>query len=135
MGTAGAQEKKVQLGLTLIALVLLDDTDNSRTVIGPGLRVDFNLGKSVILTPEASLGFTGLYVGGTVNYRLRKFFIGAGGGLIYFFKKEQDVQGDAVLKVQVGAKGPHWLVAAAYVSNILSGGWLNGVHLTAGYIF
>ena len=127
MGTAGAQEKKVQLGLTLNALVLLDDTDNSRTVIGPGLRVDFNLGKSVILTPEASLGFTGLYVGGTVNYRLRKFFIGAGGGLIYFFKKEQDVQ--------VGAKGPRWLVAAAYVSNILSGGWLNGVHLTAGYIF
>jgi len=127
--------KKAQLALTLSGFYLVPDTGSTRSLLAPGLRVDLNLGKSFILAPEASLGFTGLYVGGTFNYRLRKFFVGAGGGLIYFYKEAQDIQGDWVLKIQAGAKGSHWLVAAAYVSNILSGGWLNGVHLTAGYIF
>jgi len=113
-------EKKVQLALTLSGLALVPDTGSARGILAPGLRVDFNLGKSFILAPEAFVGFTGLYVGGTVNYRYRKFFVGTGGGLVYFFKEAQDVQGDGMLKVQVGAKGPHWLVAAAYVSNILS---------------
>jgi hypothetical protein len=40
-----------------------------------------------------------------------------------------------MLKVQLGTQGAAWFFAAAYVSNVLSGAWLNGVQLTVGYIF
>jgi len=131
--TPAAGENKAQFALTLSGLFLQPDTGSSRSVIGPGLRVDLDLGRSLILAPEASVGAKGLCLGGTLNYRYREFFIGAGGGLVYFFEERQDIRGSELLKIQVGAKGLHWLVAVSYASNI--GGWLKGFSLTAGYLF
>lgn len=129
MGVPG--EKKVQLGLTLNGLALWDDLGNSRTVIGPGLRADFNLGKSVFITPEASVGLGGWSLGGTVNYRAGKFFVGAGGVVVGFYEGRWDWGVNPLLKIHVGAKGLHWTVAASFIG--LS--WLKGFGLIAGYIF
>lgn len=134
-GANAADGRKTRFAITLSGLALSPDTGDLSAVIGPGLLVDFKLGKSFAIAPEITLGFSGVYAGGMVNYGGRKFFVGAGGGFVYFWQEDQDIQGDGLLKFQAGLKGPRWLFTAAFVSNILSGSWLNGLQLTAGYDF
>jgi hypothetical protein len=137
IGWAGdvPQEKKTQFALTLSGLAVAPDTGDGRGSIGPGAMVHFDLGRSFVIAPEITAGLTGLYGGLTANFRAHRFFAGAGGGILYFYKESQEVQGDVMMKVQVGTRGPRWLFAAAFISNVFGGGWLNGIHLTIGRIF
>ncbi len=132
LGAAVPGEKTTQISLGVSALVLSETySSGSKGIYGPGLRVDFNLGKSLIIAPEVSGGVGGWSAGGTVNFRSGKFFAGAG-YLAAALGGNWDEWGvNSLFKLQIGAKGPHWLVAASYVTNR----WLNGFGLTAGYIF
>jgi hypothetical protein len=126
MGAAGAEDKKVQLGVT-VALLIGGETggDYISGVFGPGARVDFNLTKSFMVSPEVSLLWGSISPGGTVNYRFGKGFAGLGAMVIW------DEGAIGLFKAHVGAKGLHWLVAASYHR----GGWISAVGLTVGYIF
>ncbi len=132
LGAAVPGEKTTQISLGVSALVLSETySDGSKGIYGPGLRVDFNLGKSLIVAPEVSGGVGGWSAGGTVNFRSGKFFAGAG-YLAASLGGNWDEWGvNSLLKLQIGAKGPHWLIAASYVANR----WLKGFGLTAGYVF
>lgn len=132
LGAAVPGEKKTQISLGVSALVLSETYSNgSKGIYGPGLRVDFNLGKSLIVAPEVSGGVGGWSAGGTVNFRSGMFFAGAG-YLAASLGGNWDEWGvNSLLKLQIGAKGPHWLIAASYVTNR----WLKGFGLTAGYVF
>lgn len=127
--------KKISFSLGVSGLVVTPDTGDARGLIGPAAAVQFNLGKSLFVAPELVAGIGGLYGGATVNVRFRKFFLGLGGGLLYFYSENQDIQGDGMLKVHLGTQGVDWYFAAAYVSNVFSGAWLNGVQVTVGYVF
>jgi hypothetical protein len=135
---AGAETpaaKKISFSLGVSGLVVTPDTGDARGLIGPAAAVQFNLGKSLFVAPELVAGIGGAYGGATVNVRLRKVFLGAGGGLLYFFSERQEIQGDGMLKVQLGTQGAAWFFSTAYVSNVLSGAWLNGAQVTVGYVF
>lgn len=125
-------EKKTQISLGLNVLMLSDTySSDSKAVFGPGLRVDFNLGRSFIIAPEASAGIGGGSVGGTVNFRSKRFFAGAGFLAAYLGGSWEEWGVNSLFKIQVGTKGLNWLIAASYVTNR----WLKGFGLTAGYIF
>ena len=125
-------EKTTQLSLGVGALVLSETySSGSKGIYGPGLRVDLNLGRSLIIAPEVSGGVGGWSAGGTVNFRSGKFFAGAGYLAASLGGNWEDWGVNSLLKIQAGAKGPHWLVAASYVTNR----WLKGFGLTAAYIF
>ena len=103
---AGAQEKKVQLAVTLGLLAGDDDGEDIGVGICPGVRVDFNLTKSFMISPEASLFLGGrltgaIYPGCTVNYRFGKGFIGLGAMVI------AAMESPIMLKAHIGAKGRH----------------------------
>lgn len=134
-GAEAPAMKKIQFSLGIGGVGVKPDTGDTRGLIGPAATVHFNLGRSLIVAPELTAGIGGTYLGATVNVRFRKIFLGVGGGLLYFFSERQEVQGDGMLKVQIGAKGASWLFTAAFVSNVLSGAWLNGAQVTVGYIF
>jgi len=52
LGAAVPGEKKTQIGLGMNVLMLSETYGNdSKAAFGPGLRVDFNLGRSVIIAP------------------------------------------------------------------------------------
>ncbi len=130
MSTAGAQEKKAQFAVTLGLLAGDDDGENIGVGICPGVRADFNLTKSFMISPEASLFLGGrltgaIYSGCTVNYRFGKGFVGLGATVIVA------MESPIMLKAHIGAKGRHWTVAGSFQT----GGWLTFVGLTAGYIF
>lgn len=132
LGAAVPGEKTAQFSLGVSALVLSETYSNgSKGIYGPGLRIDLNLGRSLIIAPEISGGVGGWSAGGTVNFRSGKFFAGAGYLAASLGGNWEDWGVNSLLKVQVGAKGPHWLVAASYVTNR----WLKGFGLTAGYVF
>lgn len=134
-GAEAPAVKKISFSLGVSGLVVTPDTGDARGLIGPAAAGQFNLGKSFFVAPELAVGLGGVYGGATVNVRLRKVFLGAGGGLLYFYSENQDIQGDGMLKVQLGTQGVDWYFAAAYVTNILSGAWLNGAQVTVGYVF
>lgn len=127
--------KKLLFSLGVSGLAVEPDTGEARGLIGPAAVVHFSLGRSLFVAPELTAGIGGLYGGATVNVRFRKIFLGAGGGLLYFFSERQDIQGDGMLKFQLGVQGGEWLFSAAFVSNVLSGAWLNGVQVMVGYVF
>lgn len=127
--------KNIRFSLGVSALAIKPDTGDARGVIGPAAAVQFNMGESLFVAPELTVGIGGVYGGATFNIRFRKAFFGVGGGLLYFYSEHQDVQGDGMLKVQLGAQGAAWYFAAAYVSNVLGGAWLNGVQVIMGYLF
>lgn len=134
-GAEALPEKKVLFSLGLGGLAVVPDTGDSRGLIGPAAVVRLRLGRSLFVAPELTAGIGGLFLGTTVNVRLRKIFLGAGGGLLYFYSENQDIQGDGMFKVQLGTLGAQWQFCAAFVSNVLSGAWLNGVHVTVVYVF
>jgi hypothetical protein len=134
-GAEAPAAKKISFSLGVSGLAVKPDTGDARGLIGPAATVQFNLGRSLFVAPELAAGLGGLYGGATFNVRFRKAFLGVGGGLLYFYSENQDVQGDGMLKVQLGTQGAAWFFSAAYVSNVLSGAWLNGVQVTVGYIF
>jgi hypothetical protein len=125
-------EKKVQISLGLNVVLLSESYgSDSKGIYGPGLRVDFNLGRSFIVAPEVSAGIGGWSAGGTLNFRSKKFFFGAG----YLAASLGGSWGDwginSLFKVHAGAKGRNWLLALSYMTNR----WLRGFGLAAGYIF
>ena len=132
LGAAVQGEKKTQISLGLNVLMLSETRgSDSKAAFGPGLRVDFTLGRSFIIAPEVSAGIGGWSAGGTVNFRSKGFFAGAG-YLVAGLGGSWDEWGvNSLFKVQAGAKGLHWLFAASYVANR----WLKGFGVTAGYIF
>ena len=134
-GMEAPPAKKISFSLGVSGLAVKPDTGAARGLLGPAAAVQFNLGSSLFVAPELAVGIGGVYGGATFNVRFREFFIGAGGGLLYFYAENQDVQGDGMLKVQLGTQGVDWYFAAAYVSNVFSGAWLNGVQVTVGYLF
>lgn len=127
--------KKIQFSLGIGGLAVKPDSGDTRGLIGPAAAVHFNLGRSLALVPELTVGIGGMYFGTTVNVRFRKVFVGAGGGLLYFYSERQEIQADGMLKAQIGTQGADWFFAAAFISNVFSGAWLSGVQLTVGYIF
>jgi hypothetical protein len=132
LGAAVPGEKPTQISLGVSAMFLSETySSGSKGIYGPGLRVDFNLGKSLIIAPEVSGGVGGWSAGGTVNFRSGKFFAGAGYLAASLGGNWEDWGVNSLIKVQIGAKGPHWLVAASYLTNR----WLKGFGLTAGYVF
>ena len=132
LGGAVPGEKPTQISLGAGALVLSETySSGSKSIYGPALRIDFNLGRSLIISPEVSGGVGGWSAGGTVNFRSGQFFAGAGYLAASLGGNWEDWGVNSLLKVQIGAKGPHWLVAAAFVANR----WLRGFGLTAGYVF
>jgi len=112
---------------------MLSETYSSDTkaVVGAGLRVDLSLGRSFFVAPEASVGIGGRSVGGTVNIRSKRFFAGAGYLAAGLGGSWEEWGVNSLYKVQVGTKGPRWLVAVSYVANRR----LKGFGLTAGYMF
>ena len=131
LGAAVPGEKNAQISLGLNILMLSDTHgSDSKAALGPGLRVDFNLGRSFIIAPEVSAGIGGWSAGGTVNFRSKGFFAGAG-YLATSLGYSDEWGVSSLFKIQVGAKGRKWLFAASYVTN----SWLNGFGVTAGYIF
>jgi len=132
LGAAIPEEKKTQLSLGLNIVMLSESYgSDSKGIYGPGLRVDFNLGRSFIVAPEVSAGIGGWTAGGTLNFRSKKFFLGAGYLAASLGGNWDDWGVNSLLKVHVGAKGRNWLTAASYIANR----WLKGFGLTAGYIF
>jgi len=105
--------------------------DHSYFLAGAALRVDINLGRSFILAPELSGGIGGWTAGGTVNFRSKRFFAGAGYLAAGLGGSGQDWGVVSLLKVHAGTKGPKWLIAGSFVTN----SWFKGFGLTAGYIF
>ncbi len=134
-GAEAPAAKKISFSLGVGGLAVMPDTGDTRGLIGPAAVVQLRLGRSLFVAPELTAGIGGLFFGTTVNLRLRKIFLGAGGGLLYFYSENQDIQGDGMLKVQLGTQGAAWLFSAAFVSNIFSGAWLNGAQVTVGHIF
>jgi hypothetical protein len=136
-GGQAAQEKKTQFALALGVMDLANRGDESKVIAGLDGLVIFNLGRRIMIMPEARVGSTGFFTGLTLNVRLGRIFIGAGGegGKLYDDPHEWSVIG--LLKVQAGLKGPHFLAAAAYVDNLNPGNWptLSGFSLMVGYIF
>ena len=128
-------EKPIQFSLALSGGAFWPDTGDARMIIGPGARVDFNLGKWIIFAPEVTLGLGGTTLGGTLNLRYRGLFAGAGGGIVYFWGDEQEVGAVAVVKLQAGFKSRSWVVTGAYMSDSLPAGWFYGFQGSIGYIF
>jgi hypothetical protein len=132
LGAAVPGEKNAQISLAMNVLMLSETHGgDSKAAFGPGLRVDFNLGRSFIIAPEVSAGIGGWSAGGTVNFRSKGFSAGAGYLVAGLGGSWGEWGANSLFKVQAGAKGLHWLFAASYVTNR----GLNGVGLTAGYIF
>ena len=132
LGAASPAEKKTQISLGLNVLMLSDTySSDSKAIFGPGLRVDFNLGRSFIIAPEVSAGIGGWTLGGTVNFRSKKFFVGAGYLAAGLGGSWREWGVNSLLKIQAGTKGLKWLIAASFVVNR----WLKGFGLTAGYVF
>ena len=127
--------KRIRFSLGTSGLFVKPDTGDTRGLFGPAAAVYFNLGRSLSIAPELTVGIGGVYAGTTVNLRFRKVFVGAGGGLLYFYSENQDIQGDGMFKVQIGTMGSDWMFAAAFVSNVFSGAWLSGAQVTVGYVF
>lgn len=124
---AGAEEKKADFVATVALLIGGEKGGDSYISgsFGPGVRVDFNLSKSFMISPEVSLFWGALSPGCTVNYRFGKGFIGLGAMTIW------DEGAIGLFKAHIGAKGRHWMFAASYHK----GGWITAVGLTIGYIF
>jgi hypothetical protein len=125
-------EKKIQfsLGGNLTMLSATYEND-AYFLVGAALRVDFNVGRSFSIAPEASAGVGGWTAGGTVNFRSKRFFAGAGYLAAGLGGSGQDWGVVSLLKVHAGTKGPKWLIAGSFVANR----WFKGFGLTAGYIF
>jgi hypothetical protein len=125
-------DKTIQfsLGGNLTMLSATHEND-SFFLVGAALRVDFNLGRSFSVAPEASAGIGGWTAGGTVNFRSRKFFAGAGYLAAGLGGSGQSWGVVSLLKVHAGTKGPRWLIAGSFVTN----SWFKGFGLTAGYMF
>jgi len=126
----GEKNAQISLGINVLMLSETHGSD-SKAAFGPGLRVDFNLGRSFIIAPEVSAGIGGWSAGGTVNFRSKGFFAGVGYLAAGLGGNWAEWGVNSLFKVQVGAKGLKWLFAASYVTN----SWLNGFGVTAGYIF
>lgn len=134
-GAEATVENRTRFSLGIGGLAVTPDTGDARGLIGPAAGAQFNLGRSLFVAPELAVGLGGVYGGATFNVRFNKIFLGVGGGFLYFFSERQEVQGDGMLKVQLGTQGADWYFAAAYVSNVFSGAWLNGVQVTVGHLF
>jgi hypothetical protein len=135
LGASVPGEKPIQFSLALSGGGFWPDSGDARTIIGLGTRLDFNLGKWIILAPEVTLGLAGTTLTGTFNLRYNGLFAGAGGGLVYFWEDQQEVGAVAVVKLQAGFKSRNWIVTAAYMSDSLPTGWFYGFQGTIGYIF
>jgi hypothetical protein len=130
LGAAVPGEKKTQISLGLNVL-MLSDPRATRKRLRPGAKGHFNLGRSVVVAPEVSAGIGGWSAGGTVNFRSKGFFAGAGYLVAGLGGSWGEWGANSLFRVQAGAKGPHWLFAASYLANR----WLKGFGVTAGYIF
>src|SRR4030067_1018234 len=70
LGAASPAEKKTQISLGLNVLMLSDTySSDSKAIFGPGLRVDFNLGRSFIIAPEVFAGIGGWSLGCPLHFR------------------------------------------------------------------
>jgi len=132
LGAAVPAQKRTQISLGLNVLVLSETfTSDTKAVVGAGVRVDLSLGRSLFIAPEASAGLGGWTVGGTVNFRAKRFFAGAGYLAAGLGGSWREWGVNSLFKIQAGTKGPRWLIAVSYVANR----WLKGFGLTAGHIF
>ncbi len=131
------QEKKTRFSLVLEMTSLTNRHDETKTDIGAGALVIFSLGRRFMIMPEVFVGSGSFSAGLTLNLKLGRFFVGAGGtgGGLYHDANEWNPIG--LLKVQAGVKGAHFLVTAAYLNNLNPGNWptLSGFSLAAGFVF
>ncbi|GEM_PF-1865596 len=131
------QEKKIQFSLAFDITSLTNRHDETKMSAGAEGLVIFNLGRRIMIMPEVFAGSESFSAGLTLNLKLGRFFVGAGGtgGGLYHDANEWNPIG--LLKVQAGVKGTHFLVAAAYVNNLNPGNWptLSGFSLAAGLVF
>jgi hypothetical protein len=132
IGAAAPGEKNAQISLGPSVLMLSETHgSDSKAAFGPGLRVDFSLGRSFIIAPEVSAGIGGWSAGGTVNVRSKGFFAGAGYLAAGLGGNWGEWGVNSLFKIHAGVKSLKWLFAASYVTNR----WLSGFGVTAGYIF
>lgn len=131
------QEKKLQFSLAFDIISLTNRHDETKASVGAEALVILNLGRRIMIMPEAFAGSESFSAGLTLNLKLGRYFVGAGGtgGGLYHDANEWNPIG--LLKVQAGVKGPHFLVTAAYVNNLNPGNWptLSGFSLAAGLVF
>lgn len=126
----GAEGVSFSLGLGVLALSESYGQD-VKAAFGPALRVDIGLGRSLFLAPEASVGIGGWSAGGTVNFRAKRFFAGAGYLAARFGGNWEDWGVNSLFKVHAGTRGRRATMAVSFVMNR----WLKGFGLTAGYLF
>jgi len=137
-----ASLRRIQFAVTVAGLAGSGETYGGFSNIGPGGRVDFNLGKRLMISPEIAWFFGedgGLSLGGTVNYRFGKGYAGLGvvslnkSNAIFLYDYRHAAT--AFWKAHAGIKGRHWLIDVSYVTINIAHLWLYGFGMTAGYIF
>jgi len=141
-GAGAAKEKTVQFAVTVAGIMGHNEVKGDFSHLGPGVRVDVLPTKWLMISPEISYlsGWNGgLSLGGTVNGRLGKGYIGLGflslrqTTAVYFAPQTDELS--ALWKAHVGLKGRHWLIAFSAFTDSLSDPWIHGLGLTAGYVF
>jgi len=132
MGEANPQEKIVQFAVTGTLLLGTWTDGDMGAVIGPGVRVDFNLTKYLMISPETSLFWGTVSPGCTVNFRFGKGFIGLGGAITSGGFFEEGAIG--LFKAHIGAKWRNWLIEGSLLREGRDA-WINVVGLTAGFVF
>jgi hypothetical protein len=124
LSSASAQERKIQFAPT--AGVFFGDEDIGSVIGGLGVRADFNLSKTIMISPELLFLFLG-YFGPTlpsftVSYKFGKAFAGLGVAAVDY---------PLMVKFQGGTKTRHWMLAGSF----LTGGGMMMGGLTASYLF
>jgi hypothetical protein len=136
-GADAPQEKHIQFSLAFDIMSLTNRSDETKASIGAEALVIFNLGRRIMIMPEVFAGSGSYSAGLTLNLKLGHFFVGAGGTVGGLYRDANEWNPIGLLKVQAGVKGPHFLVAVAYLNNLNPGNWptLSGFSLAAGLVF
>jgi hypothetical protein len=142
LGAGPGQPERIQFAAIVSGISGDNEVKGKFFNIGPGVRLDFNLSKWLMISPEISY-FAGegggLSYGGTVNGRLGPAYAGIGVAMLdqntLIFFQDPGVHLNAFWKLQAGLKGRHWLVSLSYFADSLGRPWIRGLGLTAGYVF
>ena len=103
-----AQSGRVQLALTGTLLFGQDSDGELSGIAGPALRLDIDLGRRFMVSPEAlaTLGWKSVSPAATMNFKFGSCYAGLGPMILH---------GRWLLKAHLGAKVDHWLIEAVYV--------------------
>lgn len=125
-GTAGAQERKIQIAAIAAGFA---GGESDGPAAGAGIRVDLHLSKTFMISPEAVCLFSGSkgpWLGSlTLSYFFGKAFAGIGYALV------ADFDPPAAYKLQAGYESRHLTLAGS----LYMGGGPALFGLAVGYIF